>query len=296
MNPIIKKSNKKAAFTIIELLTVMSIIVILIGLLVPSLNMVKRYAKSVRQKAQFHSIDAAIELFNNEFDGYPPSDALDPTVESYCGTMKLCEAMMGWDLLGFHTNSVFRRDGYDAAGTNLLYDPAELAARRGPYLPLESANAYRLQDLYADTTPFLLESFVLCDVYTRNMPTGKKVGMPVLYYKANTANNMHYSTVSGSLPSSPTQDEGNIYNYYDNYYLLGLGKPWVVGGAGTEGKQHRLSEPERFYWNTTNEKITTASRPYRADSYILISAGFDGEYGTADDICNFEWKYRELLP
>ena len=34
-------------------------------------------------------------------------------------------------------------------------------------------------------------------------------------------------------------------------------------------------------------------RPYRADSYILISAGYDGLYGTRDDICNFDWKYRE---
>ena len=28
-------------------------------------------------------------------------------------------------------------------------------------------------------------------------------------------------------------------------------------------------------------------------SQRLISAGYDGEYGTPDDICNFEWKYRE---
>jgi len=28
--------------------------------------------------------------------------------------------------------------------------------------------------------------------------------------------------------------------------------------------------------------------PARADSYLLISAGADGRYGTADDIANFE--------
>ena len=199
---------------------------------------------------------------------------------------------MGWDLLGFHTNSIFDRDGTDAAGI-LLYDSLELAARRGPYLPLESANAYRMQDIYgSDMGTFSETNFVLCDVYTRNMPTGEKVGMPVLYYKADTANNQH-EYIDGI---TPFDNKGNIYNCSDNQELLDLGKPWVVGGAGTEGKQHRLSEPERFYWNTTNEKITTADRPYRADSYILISAGFDGEFGTADDICNFEWKYRELLP
>ena len=33
--------------------------------------------------------------------------------------------------------------------------------------------------------------------------------------------------------------------------------------------------------------------PHRRDTFILISAGGDGLYGTADDICNFEWKYRD---
>ena len=71
MKSILKQSSRKKAFTIIELLTVMSIIVILIGVLVPALNNVRRYAKKVQQKAQFHSIGAAIELFSNENDGYP---------------------------------------------------------------------------------------------------------------------------------------------------------------------------------------------------------------------------------
>ena len=52
MNAIVRKNEKSGAFTIIELLTVMSIIVVLIGLLVPSLNMVRRYAKKVRQNSR----------------------------------------------------------------------------------------------------------------------------------------------------------------------------------------------------------------------------------------------------
>ena len=288
--PTIKQSSRIAAFTIVELLTVMSIIVILISVLVPALNNVRRYAKKVKQMAQFHSIEAAIELFNNEIDGYPPSGALDGAGQSYCGAMKLCEAMMGRDLLGFHPDSDFRADGMDAAGVKNIYLPTEnnLKARIGPFLQFENANAYRLTDIYGTgkTAPFQENVFVLCDVYTREMRTGMKTGMPILYYRAETSNNLH----DPNTAPTPVDNMGNIYNYWDNQTLIGLGKPWEQAGKSST---HSLSEPIRFYRNTRNYKITTVRRPFKTDSYILISAGYDGEYGTADDICNFEWKYRE---
>ncbi len=56
---------------------------------------------------------------------------------------------------------------------------------------------------------------------------------------------------------------------------------------------HPLSDPGRFYRNTMSDKGPGPSRPYRPDSFILLSAGYDGLYGTADDVCNFEWAYRE---
>lgn len=298
----VKQSNREAAFTIVELLTVMSIIVILIGLLVPALNKVRQYAYDVKQQAQFHSIDAAIELFNSEFDDYPPSDALDPDGAPYCGSMKLCEAMMGRDLMGFHPESTFRSSGLSSLGTN-LYPPSSagitytnsLSARKGPYLPLENANAFQLLDLYEDTGPFAGENFVLCDVFRRvtHIQSGQKVGMPILYYKANTANTQH----DIDNPDNPQ----NIYDYRDNQSLVMLGKPF---DPPPNGQMHRLARDTtnptpgyRFYMNTTNDKVLATVRatvrPYRVDTYILISAGYDGEYGTPDDICNFDWRYRE---
>ena len=301
----VKQSNGEAAFTIVELLTVMSIIVILIGLLVPALNKVKQYAYDVKQKAQFHSIEAALELFNSEFDGYPDSDRLDPPPDRspYCGAMKLCEAMMGRDLMGFHPDSIFRASGLDSLGNDLYPPPSagiaytnSLSARKGPYLPLENANAYQLMDLYEELRLFAGENFVLCDVFRRvtHRQSGKRVGMPILYYKANTANIQH--------DVDDPDNSQNIYDYKDNNSLVKLGKPWEQEKSHSE--PHRLFLERghfragyRFYMNTTNDKVLTLStaavRPYRADTYILISAGSDGEYGTPDDICNFDWRYRE---
>ncbi len=305
MKPIAKQSNKKAAFTIVEVLTVMSIITLLIALLVPALSMAKQFARKVKQKAQFHSIEVALGLFDAEEDGYPNSDAFDGSPplpgQPYCGAMKLCEAMMGQDLLGFHPSSRFRADRTDGANPpNPLYDPATVNGRVGPYLELENANPYRLMNLYGtgNTGPFGEDLFVLCDVYTTvfHTETRKRVGMPILYFMANTSKTVH----------DATDAMGSIYNVLDNDELVKLGIPQQQGVAhpmASEGDTRYSpagsplqANPGIFYEHTKNEKITSVSRPYRSDSFILLSAGHDGEYGTRDDVYNFQktlWDFAE---
>jgi hypothetical protein len=258
--------------------------------------MAKRYAKEVRQKAQFHSIDSSLELFsgNSGWDGYPPSGAMDgaPTSASYCGAMKLCEALVGQDLMGFHPNSHFWAN-CTINGTDKLYDnpppqptlypnTADNLKARRTYLQ-QTSDAYKLKQLYAATTPFNGELYVLCDVYNRvkHRETGKGVGMPILYYKANPSNTIHDPCSGVSIPSVWNNDNGYIYNYLDNQELVGLGVP----GGGT----HPLSVGNKFYEITKDKRVTiSVGRPFKPDSYILISAGFDGIYGTDDDIFNFE--------
>ena len=301
MKSIAKQSNKKAAFTIVEVLTVMSIITLLIALLVPALSMAKRFARKVKQKAQFHSIEVALGLFDAEEDGYPNSNALDGSMplpgQPYCGAMKLCEAMMGQDLLGFHPSSRFRADRTD--GANPLYDPATVNGRIGPYLELENANPYKLMNLYGTAnTTFDGELFVLCDVYTSvfHTETRKRVGMPILYFKANASKTLH----------DVANPDASIYNFLDNDALVMLGIPSQPGvahpmaSAGITRYSQLPSKPGIFYEHTKNEKITSVPRPYRSDSFILLSAGHDGEYGTRDDVYNFqktlvdfaEWSLR----
>jgi len=228
---------------------------------------IKRFAADIKQCAHFAAISAALELHANDCDGYPPSDANDLSGVPYCGAMKLAEAIMGQNLFGFHPESVFRADGLDAAGSLDLYPDnvdalrqdgldANLRVRRGPYLLPENANAHRLLDVYGKgrTGPFDGNLFVLCDTYIRKRPSGVKTGMPILYYRADPNGMTH-----------DVDDPDNPANIYD----------------------------KRFYTNTQSDKIVTQAKPYNTDSFIFISAGYDGLYGTADDICNFDWKYRE---
>jgi len=299
--------NQKAGFTIVELLTVMGVIAILIGLLVPALNLVHDYAKEIQQRGQFHSIEVAIELYKTEFGSYPPSNdnsqapAHPVDATPYCGANKLAEALVGLDMLGFHPNSDFRADGrntvIDKTGTQIVdqdiyYGVPGVSentnwqtldenynARKGPFIDLENANVYRMTDLWADTDLASFRttdpiSLVLCDVFQKKRVSGKKTGMPVLYFRARTQFNQQ------DLSDGTDND---IYNYYDNANIIDLQTPDDPPVA------HQIDD-QKFEDMILNKKISEGGfkRPYRAGTYILLSAGKDGIYGTGDDIFNFK--------
>jgi len=126
---------------------------------------------------------------------------------------------------------------------------------------------------------------LLCDAFrsVRNKTTGRKMGMPVLYYRADTSRMSHDANTPGNTD--------NIYNYEDNHNFLSLGLP--PDGSTVHPLYQRGGDPagQVFYENTLNkalEEESGISRPYNKDSYILISAGWDGIYGTRDDVYNFK--------
>lgn len=317
-----EEKKKSRGFTIVELLTVMGVIAILIGLLVPALNLVRDFADEIQQKAQFHALEVAIEMFSTEYGFYPPSTdnaisgeetsvaGVSSTV-NYGGAQKLAEALVGYDLLGFHPMSEFRSDGLfkhmnaaatpvvvlgDAyhpgtdyngnggtgaavVGSNLSFvetGPQNIQART-PYMELEKANAYKLEDVYGTTLPITFNTYnlVICDEYAAKRATGKKAGMPVMYWRANSG---RFDQNNTEATFSYTDD---IYEYADNEDLLQL------AAVGQNVADQAMKFPIDFDDAVLNPEVSVA-RPYRANSYILISAGKDGYYGTADDITNYD--------
>jgi type II secretory pathway pseudopilin PulG len=291
--------RKKTGLTIIELLIVLGIIALLVGLLVPALSVVRNMAKETKQKAQLSTIELALAAFKNDEGDYPPSDwPLPPNPGSdYCGSQKLAEALLGWDLLGFHPNTAWRADGLDAAGGSGSYDPAHTRdingdgipdtfdERKGPYLELATASAFKLIDLFGPNAIGSLapDTFVICDVFGAKKITmikgvdsvtgqpitvTEKAGAPILYYRANT---------SGKIMNA-------VYRVSDNDAL-------VIAKQQADGIEHPLARSgnqyQFFYDYIRDPKINARPWPYRPDSYILISAGADGLYGTSDDIRNF---------
>ncbi len=303
--------------TLVELITVVTIIAILVALLVPAVNVARRMAKDTQQKVQLAAIDVGLTAFKNDFGDYPASNpsaggmtydpnALTPT---YCGAQKLAEALVGRDLRGFNAQAyadLVTTDGGKNKAADVYYPDlstlaaddlnANLANRKALYLDAGTSNAFRLGWI-SDATPGLYRNvgtlapntFVLCDVFGRTtiqmheagVVKEVRVGSPILYFRADT---------SAKLSRW-------IYNYYDNYAFLrvkelndkngGLQPGLWADGAGANGI-------DNFYGFIKDPRVTPTDNvsaglgmPYRSDSYILVSAGADGRFGTSDDICNF---------
>lgn len=271
------KFQRRQGFTIVELLTVLAIIAILMGVFVPTLNLVRNTAKEAKQKAQLATINMALISFKGDYGDYPPSGIGSEVPFDYCGTQKLTEALLGWDLLGFHSGSNWKSDGS-------VYKPSKdnLSKRIGPYLELSTTNTFKLSDLFASygngAWELASETYVLCDSFGIKSVsyTTAKAGTPILYYKANPSSKVHNTGVIGD----------RIYNVFDNKTLMEL-------KIKDPDRLHPLADDDGsfsftyFYDYITDPKVTAIDWPYRPDSYILISAGVDGLYGTSDDICNF---------
>jgi len=297
----------RSGLTIVEMLVVVGIIAILVGLLLPAISMVKKSATEAKQKVQLAAIDVALVAFRDDYGDYPPSDNYsrledNPPVDNTSGAQKLAEAMLGYDLLGFHPDSGWRADGSNRwpyrdsdgtthpAGSYFLYDSTiddELEKRKGRYLDIDTASPVQvgvtttprdgLFDLSSST--LVPETYVLSDVFGRgedvyvtdSTGVSRKVeaGLPVLYYRANAS----------------FKRRGDVYKYDDNWRIVNEANYTLPGG----GNASPIVTNTEFYNYITDWRSSTSAInvPFKPDSYLLITAGWDGRYGTEDDICNF---------
>lgn len=331
-------NHRQRAFTLIELLTVVAIIALLIGILVPSVAKARDSAKRVKTKAIFKSAGDGLELFINENpteargQTYPSSlSGEDPTADDsgleIMGAQWLVRYLLGKDLQGYVAKtSVPRRywgaDGFEQQG---WYDrpgdpdfPAGLDepfTRSGPYLPTDGVAVKAPKELDGATVELeneqaLYNNLVLVDPYDR----------PILYYAANT----RHSSRPNANPATwqPPYGEASVgaypgvFNWEDNVLFTGgcaCGNgvcvclaAWDFGGGEhnltypteweTQSAPDWLEEiedyPNSFPYFVMDKQVfeSTEGRsivPHRRDSFILMTPGKDGRFGTNDDVTNF---------
>lgn len=317
----INRKSHGSGFTLIELLVVIAIIAMLVGLLSPAIKVVTRSAKGLKQKSTFHGYETGLELYSKDFDRYPDSSRIDRGAGQITGAQHLAEALLGRDLRGFDPKTrwyaptdpkeAYAKDGVN--GADSTDEAKSLQRRKEQYVETKDDGAYALEDLYGagntgnvySPRGFLTpRAPVMTDIFARKrieltMPDGNteniKVGSPVLYFRADQTTDKF----SGSNPVAPYSDY--IYNYDDNRAIVNLttvrddtvyhnygDNPANTGTITSDGKTFATGDLY-FYYKIWNKRIDTYEKPYNPKTFLLISAGWDGIFGTKDDITNFDY-------
>ncbi|RLI47915.1 MAG: hypothetical protein DRP09_21945 [Candidatus Thorarchaeota archaeon] len=283
---------KRRGFTLVELLTVIAIIALLLSLALPALNEARMKAREVGDKASLRTINDAIENFAAEMGHYPNSRrngvlypfSGDPTAildtaawPPDQGAHVLFESLVGLDRIGYQKDHFYyvRDDGKPMTWDYNLGRPV-VTERRSPFVKLESVNVGTMEKAHPASTNFqgnVNNNPVFMDTLDVSQPR------PILYYKARTSRHLL----------------DQIYDYGDNAAITDD----INRDTGDPYHERFFNKPAGFYEYIWDPKTgvdpssgvasfgNPSARPYNADTFILINAGRDHEYGTTDDITNF---------
>lgn len=352
MNERRRASTHNQAFTLVELLTVVAIIALLIGILVPALSRARTQAKVGATRAVLKAMGEGLDLFRNENpeecrsgEGYPSSawrdDPTEPGLQKISGAQWLVRYLMGKTLDGYIPRRTVPRAVFGLGSADFeeayWYD---YDRSHNPLAPLDRVGPYLPQDRVVVKKPLELPGFDILQaqggsIYsTNNRAMHQPVFLdtfdyPILFYSANTAMYRRAKTTAplagrvDSTQAGPTDVIG-IYTHEDNglftglegtsqnmpEWPLGMGNPnadmslkrfgdWT-GGMPMEPREFLDPPANRFTfpYYILNKTVFESTKkdaqgtdatvtPYRADSFLLISPGVDGIYGSEDDINNF---------
>jgi len=306
-------------FSLVELLTVVGIIALLIGILIPALNSARVSARKASSGQTIKAAAAGLEMFHKDFNAYPDSRRrLDPLIrlpvsendnQPLNGAHWLARALAGHDLAGIDVGGEFLND---RVGGGLDWSNAQARA------PYEDARSRRPR--YMDKTELFKRDV---EIGTGGPGTGRYVlidafEFPVLYYRANARARSFAGPVTGV-------DGPYVYDQRDNGDITG------ADGGGIDQWWNLAGKPRRHGLGIAAcrsggspdcemkaDDCTTASpphqgftfagyihdehvrqgqgpgsvqfsqlRPVNPETYLLISPGADGLYGTLDDVKNF---------
>jgi hypothetical protein len=215
-------------------------------------------------------------------DTTKPGTSQEPYV-AY-GAQTLIWGLAGADMLGtpgFQT----RLNGPD--GLYTIVNARPLYPRASPFVDitkLQVRNPIEGRDIYASYAPYNARANipVIMDDFDN----------PILYYRADPK-------------SSPGPEEVDRYFYSHNAPFCNPSPPssWVESDhmsldwiACPNDRQNRDGRPfaTGFDLFIHNPSVQTLRRPHNYDSFLLLSAGPDGFYGTRDDIGNFPVDLKNI--
>jgi prepilin-type N-terminal cleavage/methylation domain-containing protein len=264
---------------------------------------------------------------STNYPNYPSNQNLEIT-----GAGLLVWALAGADLLGTPGFKATRSSNDDRvwaddtdsnvsgnppqpsqSGAYAISDSKPVQPRSGPYVDLDKIKVTRWD---ASLASFAIDAEV--EEIGRDGAARRRLypmfldgfGYPILYWRADSA-----GTLIADLRAPRGNEQGRgKYHFADNESLLQPmdGQSTLLFSPPVDrdnDRQHRLD------WRTGNRTVPTGSgaiddntygfaryiqnddiqatrAPRNADSYLLVSPGPDGIYGTADDVANFDHNGR----
>lgn len=238
---------RKHAFTLVELLVVLGIIVLLAGIIVPVGLRAYGQAEQTRVRAELQTISAALNAYKQDHGDYPRVTDFSDPADAYRGARLLAMTLIapydkaddGADGPGFRTRRLPGDDQQMWTADDILQGQVY-----GPYLKpesfvLTSDPANPDAGLVVGAAPMLLD----------------KTKQPILYFPARGNN-------KANLVGSRTTPPWSYYNYEDN----------------------RAVSPNV---SVMREMMLEDGSPRTTAPFVLWCAGRDGRFGTDDDITSF---------
>lgn len=318
------RTNRRSAFTLIELLTVMAIITLLIGILTPALSAARNRAKKTASLAMVNAMNVGLEAFSADEGDFPASNAVLYADDINNTQGLLAAQMIAWEVTGGSTDlqganllldAMVGRDflGYDprapqvgpGGGGGTAYDRWDPDNdRRQPYISPDGVGVTSANQppedaagqLGTETQPTIdnLLSRVFVD----------KFGWPFLYYRASTTATQNTPIISTlTNPFAPNYGDG-VYDGLDNQFFTSYTTPIAsphkideadmpMDPAPIAGSElpNNFAEFIRSFratsFNLTSPLNIDFARPVKSDRFIILSPGKDGIYGNLDDVGNF---------
>jgi prepilin-type N-terminal cleavage/methylation domain-containing protein len=276
----IPASHPPTGFTLVELMMVITIIALLAAILLPAVDAARIAARNTATASLLHSISTGLDMFKSESKldrKYPPSIwDTNPTIDhpggdpygtgfnyTAFGAQTLVWGLAGADLLG---TPGFEGWLNKTVGGLYYINPSTGEPNTTRFTGFIDLSKTKIKTPAQDG-----DDLTIPEVQGRGGYGGAPVivddfNRPVLYF----APNLNYTGL-------------NIYRFTDHigfHDTPGNDAPafWTGNGFASYVQDPRVTQ------------VSGLHGPYNPDSYLLITAGHDKHYGTADDVCNFPFN------
>ena len=301
----------RVGFTMIELLTVMGIIIILMAILLPVVATVRRKVYEADTTAQISRLQAACQNYFQDFSGYPgplpdymvsgfggpiPTGTLQvpcypPGASTPIKVLTSSENLVLGLLGGLKIDPV-TPSNIDYDPTLLLRGPQSLnqvnPKQYPPYLDIKpgeltadiTGNYMSVACTFANNQPVSGQAKLIgaspIPEFNDHFPTpAEKVQQhPIIYLRARVGGVQGVDPNSTTISSQYYSQEMYVYGYQ-------FPTPNDPNAFNTQALYTGTQGATGFFLNAT---LLDGYTPRGKDMFILVSAGFDGIFGTLDDI------------